>query len=105
AHGRRQVEERLCAVDVSGDSEKQDQLLHGLPADLPALHRGGLQFRAHLRRHDCLTRSASEGRKPPELDNSSLLDIARHVPTAARSQRTAGALLLVGGNSEEYIRS
>ncbi len=58
---RRQVEERLSAVYMAGDAEKQDQLFHGLPADLPALHPGWLQFRAHVRRHDCLTRSAAAG--------------------------------------------
>ena len=98
---RRQLEQRLRADHVAGDAAQQVQRLDERPVPLLVLRRGRRRYRAWLRGADQLARGDCDERKPPEHADAIELDVAVHQSPAARGQRAARALLLVGQPSEE----
>ena len=102
---RRQVEERLPAVDLAGDAEKQDQLL---VTDYQQICQHCIQGGSSSGLTFAGTIASPEALQRVENRPNSMTQIAWTSPVtsqaAARRQRSAGALLLVGRHAEEFVR-
>ena len=101
---RRHVEERFGADHLAGDAAQQDQRLDERPVLVHQLHHGRRRHGAWLRCDEELARGNSDERKPPEQSDAAGLDLAGHLAPAARGQRPAGGLFLVGQPSEGCLR-